>query len=239
MAAYLPPDASKRRVREAQHARNNRAEIVKALSQGQITRRDLNKWGLFTAAGLLLCKNGLSPFATSAFAQDATGVPATPVNGAVPFTQPLSRLHDVPSVPLTKRVQPTGEWDAIWPTGLLPEPMPSAKRLSYHTDFTAHPAGNTAANPFINARTQRGPMEGRPPGEWFGHQRWKEFFPQAGYALALGECTSGVKFHPAWAERASNKVWPMYEFTGWGGEGPVAALPLQGPLWGAHPHADV
>ncbi len=228
MAAYLPPDASKRRVREAQNARNNRAEIVKALSQGQITRRDLNKWGLFTAAGLLLCKNGLSPFAKSAFAQEATGVPATPVNGALPLTQPMPRLQYVPPVPLTKLVQPTGEWEALWPDGLLPQTMPAAKRLSYHTDFTAHQAGNTAANPFINALTKRGPMEGRPPGEWFGHQRWKEFFPQVGYALALGECASGVKFHPAWAEQATNKVWPMYHFEGWGGKGPLPPCLLKG-----------
>jgi hypothetical protein len=42
---YLPKDASRGRLREAQRARDNRAEIVKALSHGQITRRDLYKWG--------------------------------------------------------------------------------------------------------------------------------------------------------------------------------------------------
>ena len=31
--------------------RRNRLEIVKALSDGQVTRRDLIKWGLFTAGG--------------------------------------------------------------------------------------------------------------------------------------------------------------------------------------------
>ncbi|NOT23885.1 MAG: multicopper oxidase domain-containing protein [Nitrospiraceae bacterium] len=225
MSAYLPPDASKRRVREAQNARDNRAEIVKALSQGQITRRDLNKWGLFTAAGLLICKNGLSPFANSAFAQGATGVPATPLNGAVPFTQSFKRLDYVPPTPLTKLVQPNGEWDAIWPAGVTPEAQPAAKRLSYHTDFSAHQAGNTAANPFINPITKRGPMEGRPPGEWFGHQRWKEFFPQVGYVLAMGECATGTKFHPAWPDQAANKVWPMYHFEGWGQKG-HAPIPL-------------
>ena len=60
---YLPFKSSKRRIREAENARNNRWEIVKALSHGQINRRDLFKWGLFTSAGLLLCKNGLSPYA--------------------------------------------------------------------------------------------------------------------------------------------------------------------------------
>ncbi|MEK7351480.1 MAG: putative Ig domain-containing protein, partial [Nitrospirota bacterium] len=126
--------------------------------------------------------------------------------------------------PLTKIMQPNGEWEAQWPAGLLPEAMPNAKRLSWHTDFSEHKAGNTATNPFINSRTKRGPFEGRPPGEWFGHQRWKEFFPKAGYTLALGECGTGVKFHPAWAEQQSNKVWPMYEFSGWGGKGPLPPM---------------
>ena len=226
MATYLPPDASKRRVREAQNARNNRAEIVKALSQGQITRRDLTKWGLFTAAGLLLCKNGLSPFAKSAFAQGVTGVPATPLNGALPFTQPMPRLEYVPPTPLTKLVQPNGEWDALWPAG--PLSLARAKRLSYHTDFSAHQAGNTPANPFINPITKRGPMEGRPPGEWFAHQRWKEFFPQVGYALAMGECAAGTRFHPAWPEQGPNKAWPMYHFEGWGKPGRMPIPLLKG-----------
>ncbi|MEI8014177.1 MAG: putative Ig domain-containing protein [Nitrospira sp.] len=218
MATYLPPDASKRRVREAQNARNNRAEIVKALSQGQINRRDLMKWGLFTSAGLLIAKNGLSPFAKSAFAHGVTGVPATPLNGAVPFTHAMPRLDYVPPTPLTKVVKPNGEWEALFPDGMLPQAQPSAKRLSWHTDFSAHQAGNTPANPFINPISKRGPMEGRPPGEWFGHQRWKEFFPQVGYNLAFGECVS-TKFHPAWPEQQANKVWPMYHFGGWGVKG--------------------
>ena len=38
---YLPKDASRSRMREAQKARENRAEIVRALSHGQISRREL------------------------------------------------------------------------------------------------------------------------------------------------------------------------------------------------------
>ncbi|THJ10924.1 MAG: copper oxidase [Nitrospira sp. CG24C] len=215
MAMYLPPDASKRRVREAENARNNRWEIVKALSHGQINRRDLIKWGLLTSAGLLLCKNGLSPFAKSAFAQVPIGVPRSPVGSALPFAQPLNRLSYVPPTPLTKLVRPSGEWEAAWPSG----GDPTAKRLSWHTDFSAHQAGNTSSNPFINPVTKRGPMEGRPPGEWFGHQRWKEFFPQVGYALAFGECASGTKFHPAWPDQGANRMWPMYSFEGFGAKG--------------------
>jgi FtsP/CotA-like multicopper oxidase with cupredoxin domain len=223
---YLPWKASKRRVREAEQARQNRTEIVKALSQGQATRRDMFKWGLFTSAGLLLCKNGLSPYAQSAYAQVPTGTPRSPVGDAVPFTHPLNRLHPVLPTPLEKLVQPNGEWEALWPSSGRGKGQPSSKRLSYHTDFSQHSAGNTAQNPFINPVTKRGPMEGRPPGEWFGHQRWKEFFPQVGYALAFGECAQGVKFHPAWPDQGEDRLWPLYEFEGFGtkGEMPIPLL---------------
>src|SRR3954471_14146842 len=77
---YLPKDASRARQSEAQKARNNRAEIVKALSGGQVTRRDLYKWGLFTLTGALALKNGFSPFAQSAFgASVPTGAPRSPL----------------------------------------------------------------------------------------------------------------------------------------------------------------
>jgi hypothetical protein len=48
---YLPFSASRLRQREAQNARNNRAEIVRALGAEQITKRDLIRWGIFTAGG--------------------------------------------------------------------------------------------------------------------------------------------------------------------------------------------
>ena len=53
---YISTKASRIRQREAQRARDNRAEIVKARSIGQITRRDLIRWGLFTSSGLLVSK---------------------------------------------------------------------------------------------------------------------------------------------------------------------------------------
>ena len=58
--SYLPQNASKARQREAENARKNRVEIVKAWSQGQVSRRELFKWGLFTTAGLLAPIHGLN-----------------------------------------------------------------------------------------------------------------------------------------------------------------------------------
>ena len=39
-------------------------------------------------------------------------------------------------------------------------------------------------------------MEGRPPGEFFAHQRWDEFFPKVGYVMSWTQCAPGTRFHP-------------------------------------------
>jgi FtsP/CotA-like multicopper oxidase with cupredoxin domain len=218
---YLPKDASRIRQREAQNARDNRAEIVKALSQGQITKRDLLKWGIFTTGGLLIAKNGLSPYARSAVAGGSTGVPRTPLFGAQKFTEKLNRLR--PQTPMA--LKPTivnGETYAEFPAG---SPEPSAKRLSYHTDFTAAQVNTPIAqNPYRNPLTNRGPMEGRPPGEMFSHQRWDEFFPKKGYVSTWGSCADGTYFHPNMPHQNPNSVWSY-------GTGPRAAGSMPPPLF--------
>ena len=99
---YLPEDAPRNRIREAQKARDNRAEVVKARSHGQITRRDLFRWGLFTTSGMLLYKNGFSPYAPSAYAQVPTGTPRSPLFGIKKFTQPMQRLDLQKPISLTR-----------------------------------------------------------------------------------------------------------------------------------------
>src|ERR1700758_3994731 len=106
---YISPKASAARQREAQKARDNRAEIVKALSTGEITRRDLYRWGILTATGALALKNGLSPFAP-------------------PPPQPLPPPPGPPDP-----IDPTHAPVAVFPAATGERP---AKRLSYHTDFT-------------------------------------------------------------------------------------------------------
>src|SRR5262245_43710503 len=166
MGIFLSKNASPARVREAENARNNRREILKALSLGQITRRDLYKWGIFTVTGALALKNGLSPFARSAFAQVPTGTPRSPLFGAQKFTQRMPRLALQTPIPL---IQSGVGLDAVANfTGNFANELP-AKRLSYHTDFT-NAGGNTVDdqarpnNPFRNPVNKRGPIERRPPG---------------------------------------------------------------------------
>jgi hypothetical protein len=199
---YLSSKASRIRQREAQNARNNRAEIVKALSIGQITRRDLYKWGLLTFGGLAV-KNGLSPFARSAFAAVPTGTPRSPLFNAQKFTQPLPRLRLQTPQRLIRSTSadPASFGDAAFPAG-SGETLP-ARRLSYHTDFTANPGDQR----FINPITGRGPVEGRPPGEIFAHQRWNEFFPQVGYLMSWGQIAPNSRYHPNFPAQNPNSVW--------------------------------
>src|SRR5260370_20427378 len=100
---WLSPDADRRRLRDAENARKNREEITRAISHGQISRRDLVRWGLFTSAGLLAPIGGLSPYVraqslatTSQFgsgcSQIPSGLPPSPLFGQSPFTQPMPRF---------------------------------------------------------------------------------------------------------------------------------------------------
>ena len=108
---FLPGDASKARMREAENARKNRAEILKAYSHGQISRRDLVKWGLITSAGALAPISGLNPFIKSAYADSSsipTGAPRSPLFGAQEFSQPMPRFDVLPrgNNPLTGGLDP-------------------------------------------------------------------------------------------------------------------------------------
>src|SRR5262245_7965582 len=99
---YLTGKESRIRQREAKKDRDTRSQIVKALSLGQITRRYLFKLGLLTSTGVLACKNGLSPFARSAFAAVPTGAPRSPLFGAAKFSQRMPRLRVQTPMPLTR-----------------------------------------------------------------------------------------------------------------------------------------
>ena len=168
---YLPKDASRSRIREAQKARENRAENrACAVALDRSAGASCSNEGLFTSSGLLLWKNGLNVYAPSAYGQVPTGTPRSPLFGARKFTQPFRRLSLQTPMTLTNV---GGE--AVFPTSAG---EPNAKRVSYHQDFNDY-AGPVASSPFRNKTTNRGPMEGRPPGELFAHQRWDEFFPRS------------------------------------------------------------
>jgi manganese oxidase len=201
MSIYLPRNASKARLRDAERARQNRAEIVRELSWGRVSRRDLLKWGLFSGAGALAMKGGLNPFASaSAQTFGPTGAPPSPLFGCQAFSQPMPRFDILPRQPIA-----------------CADPFPTA--MANQTQMPVHPllGGGT------------GPIEGRPPGDVWAHQRWSEHQPSV-YVTATqtggttnyqydpgcsGMLNSGMgagttmpcKFHPMMPVQKATSVW--------------------------------
>jgi FtsP/CotA-like multicopper oxidase with cupredoxin domain len=196
---YLPLNASSARVREAGRARQNRAEIVRELSWGRVSRRDLIKWGLFTGAGLLAPIGGLNPAVGSACA-GTSGVPRSPLFGAKPFTQPMPRFDVLARKPVAS---------------LDPEPTAEANQ-------TLRAVDEQLGGGF-------GPIEGRPPGSIWAHQRFAQFPPVVAVEAAQAGAQSNViynpdvasslnsgidpaqeiplRFHPQWPTQNRNRVW--------------------------------
>ena len=169
---YLPGKASKARLREAENARRNRAEILKALSDGTITRRDLIKMGIFAAGGALALTNGLSPFARSAYAEIPTGAPPSPLFGVGDFTQPMPRFDVLPRNP-----EP----------GFL-NPAPTAE-----ANTTQQPL-NTALEGVRPGDT--GPIEGRPPGPIWAHQDFNTLPPRIAVQVTQEGARTNTTYNP-------------------------------------------
>ena len=103
---WLSDKSDRSRMRAAQDARRNRKEINKAFTHGQVSRRELVKWGLFTSAGIVAPIGGLSPFVTPVHASSwgsyggsrgsgsgvPTGLPRSPLFGVLPFSTPMPRF---------------------------------------------------------------------------------------------------------------------------------------------------
>ncbi len=222
---FLSRKDSKARLREAENARRNRAEIVKARSLGQITRRELIKAGVFTAGGLLVPIHGLSPFAKSAYASVPTGAPRSPypIPTDKAFVQPLFRCEEVKPTQLTS----TGGSDAWlrWPDsmGEAPAMRRANTNIIRHKVSCADPT-NTG-NVIFTGTT--GPQEGRAPGEAFAHQRWNELvngasghdgevshpLPPVGYVMSLGQIAPGISYNLAnkWHAQEPQSVWTFCE----------------------------
>jgi len=174
---FLPEKSSKRRIREAENARRNRAEIIKALADGQVSRRDLFKWGLFTVGGLLVWKHGLNPFVSSAYADSSipTGLPRSPLFGVQAFTQPMPRF-DV----LTRKPNP---FDLAV---LNPTPTKEANTTQQ------------LLNPALEGVTpgDTGPIEGRPPGPIWAHQRFDTLPPQIAVEISTEGAKANTVYNP-------------------------------------------
>jgi manganese oxidase len=211
---FLSEKASKARLREAENARKNRAEIVKAFSQGKVSRRELVKWGLITAGGALAPIHGLNPFVTSAYASGGTsgnigsgiptGAPPSPLFGVQPFSTPMPRFDVIP-----RGTNPLGG-------DLTPVPLAQVDETN-----------RINVDPVLGGGT--GPAEGRPPGPIWAHQRFNQFLPKISVEMSQAQAqtntvynpgvasqfNSGInpatplplKFHPGFPTQAPNSVW--------------------------------
>src|SRR5258708_4657584 len=186
---FLSENSSKARLREAENARNNRAEIVKAYSQGKVSRRDLVKWGLITTGGMLAPIHGLNPFVNSAFAgslNGPTGAPPSPGLNGLAFTQPMLRFELLDRNPISSAT-----------------PAPTAL------------ANQTPINMAPELGGGLGTMEGRRPGQDWAHQRFTEFAPQvlieATQEGAKVNTKNGQsihpKFHPNLPDQGPLAMW--------------------------------
>jgi FtsP/CotA-like multicopper oxidase with cupredoxin domain len=194
-------------LKAARQAQEERRGIIKALSHGQISRRDLIKMGLFTSAGMLAPIRGLNPFQPGLLAQTPggpgipTGLPPSPLFGAAAFSQPMPRFDVLPRLTMNT---------------LTPAPTWESNQTLQDVD------------PLLGGGS--GPIEGRPPGSMWAHQMWDKFPPQVavevsqmgnkgpntsynpGVASSLNSGISAaspvpLKFHPLMPVQAENAVW--------------------------------
>ena len=190
---YLPKDASKAQLRAAENARKNRAEIMKAYSQGKVSRRELIKWGLITSAGAIAPIGGLSPFVPSMHASGGsgsgnvgngipTGAPPSPLFGVQDFSTPMPRFDVIP-----RGTNPLGG-------DLTPTPTAQANQTQQ------------AVDPALGGGF--GPIEGRPPGPIWAHQQFNPFPPQRSVEMSQAQAQTNFVYDPAVASQFNSGINP-------------------------------
>jgi FtsP/CotA-like multicopper oxidase with cupredoxin domain len=185
MSFFLNDKTSKRRLKEAEDARKNRLEILKAWSQGQVSRRELLKWGLFSAAGgVLVAKQGLSPFVRSAYADNIpTGLPSSPLFGVQDFSAPMPRFDVLAREPLAV---------------LTPAPTAQA-------NLTQQPL-NPALEGVVPGDT--GPIEGRPGGPIWAHQGFNTHPPRVAIRASQEGAKTNTVYNPQVAPQFNSGINP-------------------------------
>ena len=132
-----------------------------------------------------------------------TDSPSSPleIDGKVAeaFTQPMLRFEEFGLQPMPARSTEKSPW-APQPSK-LPSPddeysIPSGIALDNHLLSSLYPeptrkANDAMENPwkdsveeYLGRSLDTPPMEGRPQGEWWAHQRWEEFYPREYFQTA-------------------------------------------------------
>jgi FtsP/CotA-like multicopper oxidase with cupredoxin domain len=191
---YLPRNASKARLREAENARQNRAEIMKSYSQGQVSRRELIKWGLITSGGLIAPISGLSPFVayasggsgssgSSGSSNVPTGMPPSPMFGVQAFTTAMPRFDVISRNPVSSL-----------------SPAPTAEANTTQQPLNPALVGGQSG--------LTGPIEGRPPGPIWAHQRFSQFPPQVAIEMTQAGATANTSYNPLVSSTMNSGIDP-------------------------------
>lgn len=212
---YLLRNASRGSFKSAEQARRERLQLGQAHARGELTRRDFIKLGLVSAGGLLLPSGNLNSWFGSAYAAGGsklpTGLPPSPLFGVRAFTQPMPRfdvLGRKPYAPGQGVMAPLAAYPG------QPGPDPTAE-----ANTTPQPVPRVLGGGM-------GPVEGRPPGPIWAHQRWEDFAP----SVVVEVTQEGAK-----ANRIYDPGVPPHLNSGIDNLAPFAPrfhpnLPDQGPL---------
>src|SRR5262245_850792 len=177
-----------------------------ALSRGKVSRRELIRLGLFTGAGTLALKNGLSPFAPSAYGAIPTGLPPSPLFDVQKFTQPMPRFDVLPRNPVaTLNPAPTAE------ANTTQQPVPAAL------------GGGM------------GPIEGRPPGPIWAHQQFNVFPPAVAVEVTQEGAKVNTVYNPGVPSSLNSGINAAHAFrptfhAGLPDQGPLALWTFNGTL---------
>jgi FtsP/CotA-like multicopper oxidase with cupredoxin domain len=129
-------------------------------------------------------KHGLNAFVGSAYADGIpTGFPRSPLFGVLPFTQPMPRFDLLPRLsPSVLNPAPTKEANTT--QQLLDPRLPGVIK------------GDT------------GPIEGRPPGPIWAHQRFEQFPPQIAFQVTQEGAKTNTVYNPGVAPEHNSGINP-------------------------------
>ena len=145
-----------------------------------------------------------------------TGAAASPLFGAEPFTQKMLRFEEFGLLPIPgsdcvgcTRLPAPGDCFSHTPEALLDDFL--AQPLS---PLPTRSANTTESNPWEPMIEQcirpldQTSIEGRPPGDWYAHQRWGEFYP----AYYFQSTTRGARRNEGLRDGLQRHRWDVGEF---------------------------
>jgi len=212
------------------------------LRQGFMTGFNTRGFLRFSA---LTCWLSLAGAAGASIFDVPTGMSASPLYGALPFSQAVLQLEEFGTKPVP--TSPTCPGCTPLPVPATCGASPNSAALDTFLGQTLYPlpqrvANTTLANPWAAKVGEcvyplsASAIEGRPPGEWFAHQRWTEFMPavytqtaQAGARVNGGLRDAAQRHHFQVGEFAPGK---LYHNTGTNSGVQVRFhpnMPVQGP----------